>query len=93
MEIIFAFIVFFGGFTLGSISIEKEGAASKITKIDNNGSSKEIQHSSIPVTKLNDVSTCHIIHAPIYRDLTRPYRGESESQEEIVDCEEDDSDD
>jgi len=96
MEIILAFLVFFGGFTLGSITSEKEDASSQSTRINNDEDDRAKTHQTtqIPQTLyVKEVSTCHIAYTPIYRDLTRSYHGEFEQLAiENGDCEEGSSD-
>ena len=93
MEIILAFLLFFGGFTLGSNSIEKESDVSEITKIYDKGNDTEQVHPTIQEIYLNDARTCHVTHGLTYRDLTRPYHRESEQTAiESDDCEEEGTD-
>lgn len=88
MEIILAFLVFFGGFTLGSISIEKEGDSSQSTSIINNGSGVADTYQTPQTIYLNEPNTCHLAPSSNYRDLTHPYHGHSEQQAiESGDCE------
>lgn len=70
MEIILAFLVFFGGFTLGSIAVDKESGAMQSTRIDKNGSSTAKTHQTPQEIYLNEVSTCNLTRTLIYRDLT-----------------------
>lgn len=89
MEIILAFFVFFGGFTLGSIAAEKESGLSQPARIDNKGSGIENQYQSIQTIKLSDTRNHHISHTPIYRDLTRSNHRVIETFDmEDDDCEE-----
>lgn len=93
MEIIMAFIVFFGGFTLGTISTEKlEGSTQAIT-INNNESNDVIIHTPGQPIYINEGSSVHSVRISKYRDLTRPYHGQIDQQDsENDDCDEEDSD-
>ena len=73
MEIVLAFLLLFGGFTLGSITSEKGG--------DELQSSMELSHVA-DATNLHlvtqamsraDPTQCHSDGDVIYRDLTLPY--------------------
>ena len=89
MEIILAFLIFFGGFTLGTNAIEKDSGTSELTKINDVDKDTEHVHPTTQVIYLNDARTCHVTHGSTYRDLTRPYQIEPELPVIVSDdCEE-----
>lgn len=89
MEIVLAVLLFFGGFSLGSISADKgdEEVESSIALLD-----VDDVPSSLPATPITHHSIpmrCHSDKSIIYRDLTVPYRSQIEqSVIEVSDCEE-----
>ena len=75
MEIVLAILLLFGGFTLGSVTVDKGSDVSQSTGLlsdrdDAEGSSPVIQ-TMHPV----DSTPCYSIRGQIIRDLTVPYRG------------------
>jgi len=94
MEIVLAFVLFFGGLTLGSITAEKghDEATAAVTQTHADG-----VPGSPPVAPgrhQNDPTRCQSDRAVIYRDLTvpSPYpTGEQSSQ--VIDGNGDGSDD
>lgn len=75
MEIVLAFLLLFGGFTLGSVTAVKGGDVSQSTglpsdKDDVEGSSRVLQ-----TMHQVDPTSCHSVRGQIIRDLTVPYRG------------------
>ena len=83
MEIVLAFVLFFGGFTLGSITADKgnDEATASVTHSHSNGMSSS--PAVAPGTHQNDPTRCQSDRAVIYRDLTVPSphpMGEQSSQ-------------
>ena len=75
MEIVLAFLLLFGGFTLGSVTADKGGDISQSTgslsaRDDAEGSSPIIQ-----TMHQVDPTPCHSDRGQIIKDLTKPYRG------------------
>ena len=93
MEIILAFLVFFGGFTLGSMTTEKEDVSSQSTMLSNNEDVITKTHQTSPTIYINEVSTCNLARTSIYRDLTRSFHEHvNQPVIESDDCEEESSD-
>jgi len=77
MEIVLAILLLFGGFTLGSITSDKEN--------DNSQSSMDLpkvanatnMHPVTQAMRRSDPIRCHSDEAVIYRDLTIPYSGQT----------------
>ena len=89
MEIILAFLVFFGGFTLGTITTEKESGGLQATKIDTSGNDAARSHQAPQTIYVKETSTCHSAQTPIYRDLTRSFHEQVDQPViENDDCEE-----
>jgi len=82
MEIVLAVLLFFGGFTLGSVTADKnEDDVS-------NGDGVPDSHLATRVMPQSDPTRCHSSGVVIYRDLTVPYNGQIERPAiEISDCE------
>lgn len=93
MEIILAFLVFFGGFTLGSMTTEKEDVSSQSIRINNNEDDSAKTHQTPEAIYLIEVSTCNLARTSIYRDLTRSFHEHVDQPViENDDCEEESSD-
>ncbi len=86
MEIVLAFLLLFGGFTLGSITADKGDDEPQFAVANGGGVADSRQHA---YTMLQGAPTrCNSDRAVIYRDLTVPYRGQIERPAmEISDCE------
>jgi hypothetical protein len=88
MEIALAVLLFFGGFTLGSITADnsEDDVQSAIALSNGDGVSNsypvaEARHQNVP-------TRCRFDGAVIYRDLTVPYRGKvGEQASHTGDCE------
>ncbi len=80
MEIVLAVLLLFGGFTLGSITADKDGDDVQSTMgLPNEGGvpgSTQITQ----VLRRGDPTRCHSDRAVIYRDLTVPYQGPVSAQ-------------
>ena len=88
MEIVLAVLLFFGGFTLGSITSDKGDDESQSTLALPNA---EDVPDSYPITQAlcqSKPTRCHSEGTVIYRDLTVPYHGQVERPAiKISDCE------
>jgi len=73
MEIVLAVLLLFGGFTLGSISTEKEGDESQSSMELPNVADATDLHPVTQVRGQSDPVRCHSDGVVIYRDLTIPY--------------------
>lgn len=62
MEILLAFLLFWGGFTLGSDSV-------------NNAADAKASSTSIHAISEVDTRGCHFVRGPVYRDLSTSSRG------------------
>lgn len=88
-----AFIVFFGGFTLGTITTAKQEGSSQTITINNIESDAAKIHSFKQPIYINEESSVHFVRISKYRDLTRPYHGQIDQQDsENDDCDDEDSD-
>jgi hypothetical protein len=78
MEIILAVLLLFGGFTLGSITVDKVDDASQTTSAmpDTDGAADSYQVSK--TIHAMDPTRCHSGRAIIYRDLTVSYQDKPE---------------
>lgn len=75
MEIVLAFLLLFGGFTLGSMTADKSGDASRSTQLL---SERDNSEDSPPIPQAlyqSDPTRCHSDRGPVYRDLSVPYPG------------------
>lgn len=93
MEIILALFVFFGGYTLGSISTENKEVSAQITNFDEQEGGIARKQLTPPIIYVNESSARHNSHTIIYRDLTRsPNQEYMLPASEDDDCDEEDSD-
>jgi hypothetical protein len=76
MEFVIVVLLFFGGFTLGSISTDKGDeklepkiVLSKVVSIPG-------PHPATQITRHSDPTRCHFDKSAVYRDLTAPFRGQ-----------------
>jgi hypothetical protein len=76
MEIIVAVLLFFGGFTLGSISTDKGDEKSEPTMVVPEVVSVPGPHPATQITRHIDPTRCHFDKSVVYRDLTVPLRGQ-----------------
>ena len=76
MEIVVAVFLFFGGFTLGSITTDKGDEKSEPTMVLPNVASIPGPHPVKPITQDSDLTPCHFGKSVVYRDLTVPLRGQ-----------------
>ncbi len=77
MEIVLAILLLFGGFTLGSVTADKDDNDKQSTMV---ASQEGRSAGSYPVTQVmrqSDPTRCHSGKSVIYRDLTVPYRAAS----------------
>ncbi len=77
MEIVLAILLLFGGFTLGSITSEKEGNNPQSSMDLPNVADATNLHPAMQVMNRSDRAQCHSDGAVIYRDLTIPYSGQT----------------
>ncbi len=87
MEIVLAVFLLFGGFTLGSVSVDKsdDEPQSAMAMANRDGVTDSRQHAQ--TTHQSKPSQCDSDGAVIYRDLTVPYHGQIERPAmEISDC-------
>ena len=70
MEIILAFLLFFGGFTMGSISAEDEEPQATTARPPANGTSDAPMVT--PARRQSGPRRCHSDRAILYKDLTVP---------------------
>ena len=88
MEIVLAVLLFFGGFTLGSITSDKGDDASQSTQALPNADGVPDSHQAIQALRQSKPTRCHSDRSVIYRDLTVPYHGQVERPAiKISDCE------
>ncbi len=77
MEIVLAILLLFGGFTLGSITSDKENDKSQssmdLPKVANATNMQPVTQAM----RRSNPSQCHSDGAVIYRDLTIPYSGQT----------------
>ena len=76
MEIVVAVLLFFGGFSLGSITTDKGDEKSEPTMVLPNVVSVPGPHPATQITRVSDPTQCHFDKSVIYRDLTAPFRGQ-----------------
>jgi hypothetical protein len=65
MEILLAFLLFLGGFTLGSVS-------------DNNAAEAKASSTTTHATSEVETRGCHFVRGPVYRDLSVSYLGKDD---------------
>ncbi len=75
MEIVVAILLFFGGFTVGSITADSEHEKSVPTMILPKVASVQGPHATTQITYDSDLTQCHFDKSVVYRDLTAPFRG------------------
>ncbi len=76
MEIVVAVLLFFGGFTLGSISTDKGDEKSEPKIVLLNVVSIPGPHPATQITRHSDPTRCHFDKSAVYRDLTAPFRSQ-----------------
>lgn len=88
MEIALTLLLFFGGFTLGSITTDKAAEKPESTMVI---PSTPIEPDSQTVTRIsgdNDPTRCLFDKSAIYRDLTKPFHSQVDKLPTAVDdCE------
>ncbi len=77
MEIVLAILLLFGGFTLGSITSDKENDKSQSSMELPNVADATDLHPVTQAMRQSDLTRCHSDGAVIYRDLTIPYSGQT----------------
>ena len=88
MEIVLAILLFFGGFTLGSITSDKADDASLSTLALPNADGVPDSNQVIQALCQSKPTRCFSEGTVIYRDLTVPYHGQVERPAiESSDCE------
>ena len=76
MDIVFALLLLFGGFALGSVTAEHDPSVQTPAPV------AEVRSQEAPDLTSSDPLICHGDKAAvIYRDLTRPYPGQSDRPE------------
>jgi len=75
MEIILAIFLFFGGFTLGSITADKDDDVQSAVALPNTDGEPG-SHPVTQITRHSDPTWCHSERTVHYRDLTVPNRGQ-----------------
>ena len=80
MEIILAIMLFFGGFTLGSITTDKRDndKQSTTSMFDADGAPKLPPPTQ--ATRQGDLARCHSGRTLTYRDLTVPFQDQADRQ-------------
>ena len=76
MEIVVAVLLFFGGFSLGSITTDKGDEKSEPKIVLPNAANLPGPHPATQITRDSDPTRCHFGKSVIYRDLTVPFRGQ-----------------
>ncbi len=76
MEIVVAVLLFFGGFTMGSITTDKGDEKSEPTMVLPSVVSIPDTHPVKPITHDRDLTRCHSDKSVVYRDLTAPFRSQ-----------------
>ena len=77
MEIVIAVLLLFGGFSLGSITIDKGDEKLEPTMVLPSVVSIPDTHPVKQITHDSDPTRCHFDKSVIYRDLTAPFRGQN----------------
>ena len=73
MDIVFALLLLFGGFALGSVTAERDPSVQPPASV------AEVRSQEPPGLTMSDPLTCHGGEASVvYRDLTRPYPGQTD---------------
>ena len=78
MEIVVAVLLFFGGFTLGSITTDKGDEKSESTMVLPSVANIPGPHPAAQITHDSDPTRCHFDKSVVYRDLTAPFRGQND---------------
>jgi hypothetical protein len=78
MEIILAVLLLFGGFTLGSITADKEDDVPKTIAVGPDTDGAAGMHQVSKTIHAMDPTRCHSGRAIIYRDLTVSYQDKPE---------------
>jgi len=78
MEIVVAVLLLFGGFSLGSITTDKEDEKLEPTMVLPSVVSIPGPHPVKQITHDSDPTRCHFNKFVIYRDLTAPFRGQND---------------
>jgi len=76
MEIVVVVLLLFGGFTLGSITADKEDEKSEPTMVLPKVVSIPGPHPATQITRHSDPTRCHFDKSAVYRDLTAPFRSQ-----------------
>ena len=76
MEILLAIVLFFGGFTLGSINAKQGDDDTQATMVTPNADSVPDSHQVIRAKDQSDPTRCQSDRAIIYRDLTVPIKSQ-----------------
>ena len=74
MEILLAIVLFFGGFTLGSINAEHGDDDTQATMATPNTNGVSDSHQTTREIRLSEPTRCHTDRTRIYRDLTVPFK-------------------
>ena len=80
MEILLAIVLFFGGFTLGSINAEQGDDDTQATMAAPNTNGVPDSHQATREIHQSDRTRCHTDRTRIYRDLTVPFKGQVDRQ-------------
>ena len=76
MEIVVAVVLFFGGFTLGSITTDQGDETSEPPMVVPSVVSIPDPPPVKPITHERDPTRCHFDQSVVYRDLTAPFRSQ-----------------
>ena len=88
MEIVLVLWLFFGGFTLGSITADKADEKSESTMVIPSIPGEPDAQSVTRKSDDNDPARCRFDKSVIYRDLTKPLRSQVDNLHTAVDdCE------
>ena len=88
MEIVVAVLLFFGGFTLGSITTDKGDEKSESTMVLPSVAIVPGPHPATQTTHDSDPTRCHFDKSVVYRDLTAAFRGPNDRPGTgVSDCE------
>jgi len=88
MEFAFVFLLFFGGFTLGSITTDKANEKPESTMVIPSIPGEPEAQTVTRISGDHDPTSCRLDKSVIYRDLTKPFRNEGDNLPTAIDdCE------
>ena len=85
MEIALVLLLFFGGFTLGSITADKADEKQESTMVIPSIPSEPDAQTGTRISRVSDSTRCRFDESVIYRDLTKPFRSQIDNLPTAVD--------